>query len=97
LLFAGSSFESTRISSGTVPSQTNLRKRVVDAGDEVKVDGEWRMPPKVDIVGDKPAARFRARDGRVTAQPHDHFGPCGAVLQSFGSQKFVSCHLDSIV
>lgn len=29
----------------------SLRNRVVDAGDEVKVDGEWRMPPKVDIVG----------------------------------------------
>jgi hypothetical protein len=42
--------ESTRISSGTVPSQMSLRNRVVEAGDEVKVDGEWRMPPKVDIV-----------------------------------------------
>lgn len=28
----------------------SLRNRVVDAGDEEKVDGEWRMPPKVDIV-----------------------------------------------
>jgi hypothetical protein len=30
---------------------------VVDAGDEEKVDGEWRMPPpKVDIVEDSSSA-----------------------------------------
>jgi hypothetical protein len=54
LLFAGSSFESTRISSGTVPSQTSLRKSVVEAGDDedddVKFDGEWRIAPKVDDI-----------------------------------------------
>lgn len=53
MLLAGSSFESTRISSGTVPSHMSLRNRVVDAGDDVKVDGEWRMPPKLDIVDDR--------------------------------------------
>ena len=43
--------ESTRISSGTVPSQTSRRNSVVAAGEDVNVDGEWRIPPKVDIVG----------------------------------------------
>jgi hypothetical protein len=43
----------------------SLRNSVVDAGDEVKVDGEWRMPPpKVDIVEDSsPALRDHAHFG----------------------------------
>lgn len=59
MLFAGSSFESTRISRGTIPSQTSLRNSVVDAGDDVKFDGEWRMPPKVDIVWVDKSSRKR--------------------------------------
>jgi hypothetical protein len=31
----------------------SLRNNVVDAGDDAKVDGEWRMPPKFDIVDDR--------------------------------------------
>lgn len=33
-----------------MPSQTSRRNSVVDAGEDVNVDGECRMPPKVDIV-----------------------------------------------
>ena len=90
MLLAGSSFESTRISKGTVPSQTSLRNSVVDAGDDVKVDGEWRMPPKVDIVGDKqPAALMQLARvaGKDTA--HDHFRPRGGVLPSVRVQTTI--------
>ena len=34
-----------------MPSQTSRRNSVVAAGEDVNVDGECRMPPKVDIVG----------------------------------------------
>ncbi len=60
--------ESTRISNGTVPSQVSLRNNVVDAGDEVNVDGEWRMAPKVDIVEDssrRQTGRHGTMDGHV--------------------------------
>jgi len=94
LLLAGSSFESTRISRGTVPSQTSLRNSVVDAGDDVKVDGEWRMPPKVDIVGDKqPAALRQPARGAGKIRLTITSAPAAAYFRAFEfrQQCTVSC------
>jgi len=55
----------------------SLRNRVVDAGDEVKVDGEWRMPPKVDIVGGS-----SLQQGRRYGTNQGHFGRRGPPVLS---------------
>jgi hypothetical protein len=64
----------------------------VDAGDEVKVDGEWRMPPKVDIVDDKqPAALMQSQSppARAPDTGPRHSVAAAAFFRAFDVNKFL--------